>query len=313
MKRFMKCLLVCMLTLIMLSSSANASSLFDLLPVEPTPSIAPQSSIAPSYGDFAGVMADEETEGRDGGTIVLYQNVRAQQMEEFGESLQKQGYQVLEQEMQGNTTAYKLSNSTFTFALFYDRADQSLRAVYPKGTAYAQSAFPGYTKVKLGETFAIKGLGNFTFNSIENMEKLSYYYRWEHGGRHIEADGSSYEPGMLIQFSYYNTDVSAHFFYNRYPSNDGYNSLFQPKFCFMNIDNTYRYTSEYFGGFFEGKLHLDISGGSIDSLTEKSLAVFFELPAGAINSTDGTLGMTMDFPNGEKYVLMLRENGINLY
>jgi len=161
---------------LIMSSSASASSLFDLLPPEPMPIKTPQSSIAPSFGDFADVMADEETENKEGGKIVLYQNVSAYQMEDYGKELQKQGYQVLEQETQGNTTAYKLSNNTFTFTLFYDRSDQSLREVYPKGTAYAQSAFPGYIKVKLGEKFKIQDLGEFTFESMDFLEELVYYY-----------------------------------------------------------------------------------------------------------------------------------------
>ena len=320
MKRFMKCLLVCMFTLIMLSSSANASSLFDLLTPEPMPTKTPQSNIAPSFGDFANVMADEETENKEGGKIVLYQNVSASQMEDYGKELQKQGYQVLEQETRGNTTAYTLSNNTFTFTQFYDSSDQSLREVYPKGTAYAQSAFPGYIKVKLGEKFKIQDLGEFTFESMDFLEELVYYYYYKsrsypHDWYRV-SDCTEERPGIFIKFNYYNTSTQAKDFHHRYlDSDDEGNSLFLPSLFYNNIDNSYKYKPTYYGAVDGTKLnaHYMGSGGLVSSLEEKMLAIYFELPAGAMNSTDGTLAMTMDFPNGEKYVLMLRENGVNLY
>lgn len=320
-KHLGKSILICTLALILLTSAACADSLFDFLPEDPTPSPAPQSSVAPSYGDFAGVMVDEETVNDNGDAVITYYNVSAQQMQDFGVALKQQGYVVEVEQEQDGVKAYQLSNNIFSFILFYNMAEQSLKTVYPKGTEYATSLFPGYTKVYLGDTFKIKGLGEFTFDSIEFMNEqfeFSYsyfiqstYYRTR--GELIEIDISSASPGMLIKFSYYNTDVSAKTFYKRWLVDES-NSLIQKIICFLNMDdNTYTYTSDYYGGFYEGKLHLDSQGGSISSLEEQSLAVFYALPTGALNSTDGTLAMTMDFPNGEKYVLMLRENGVNLF
>jgi len=309
-------LLTVVLVLLMLSPSASASdSLFNLLPSEPTPKPASQSSVAPSYGDFAGVVVDDETVNNKGDTVVTYQNVSARQMEDFGAALKKESYSVVEQGEQGNTVAYKLSNDVFTFTLFYDKANQNLQVVYPKGTVFAQSVFPGYTKVKLGETFKIKGLGEFTFHSFTPCENIKDYGHSYKGKLNTTKMVSSFS-GYLIEFTYYNVSKEAKDFWTVGDErNHVYSEIFKSTLSYDNDDDLYQFEPEH-AGYFNGEyLRCDPGAGynCIPSLESAERAISFNPPTGVKNATDGTLGMTMDFPNGEKYVLMLRENGVNLY
>ena len=310
--------LTVVLVLLMLSPSASASySLFNLLPSEPTPKPVPQSSVAPSYGDFAGVMVDDETVNNKGDTVVTYQNVSARQMEDFGAALKKESYSVVEQGEQGNTVAYKLSNDVFTFTLFYDKANQNLQVVYPKGTVFAQSVFPGYTKVKLGETFKIKGLGEFTFHSFTPCENIKDYgFSYEGKLETTDPKFVSSVSGYLIEFTYYNVSKEAKRFEAvGVESYHVVSEIFESTLSYDNDDDLYQFKPEH-AGYFNGEYLRHDSGAGynrIPSLESAELAISFNPPTGVKNATDGTLGMTMDFPNGEKYVLMLRENGVNLY
>ena len=51
----------------------------------------------------------------------------------------------------------------------------------------------------------------------------------------------------------------------------------------------------------------------VPSLEEEILYSIFDIPSGVRTSTDGTLYATIDFATGDKYIMMLREDGVDCY
>ena len=48
-------------------------------------------------------------------------------------------------------------------------------------------------------------------------------------------------------------------------------------------------------------------------MTEGYKYAIFNLPSGVRESTDGSIYVTIEFAAGDKYVMTLRENGVNYY
>ena len=51
----------------------------------------------------------------------------------------------------------------------------------------------------------------------------------------------------------------------------------------------------------------------IKSMTEGYKYAIFNLPSGVRESTDGSIYVTIEFAAGDKYMMTLRENGVNYY
>lgn len=337
MKNFQKTICFSLVLMMLFVHGASASSLFDLLPPEPTEVPALQETLAPSYGDFANVSEDEETKNEAGDTIVTYQNVSAQQVNDFGVELAKMGYEILNKESKDEMIAYQLSNSKFTFTVIYDQSASILRTIYPKGVSYAQSLFPGYTKVKPGETFKIKNLAEFTFNTVYLCKDLPSYSRTSYSidsGEQLDKNDKFVYPHLfLIEFVYKNISTSQRsleghssgfIMGNIFGNEDKYRMKDVIQFIYINEDNMYSFdaiaggyyeqgdesylrSEEYYNlGHYRGYQH-------VEPLETALRAIGFDLPQIAIDDPTGTLALKMDFPNGEKYVLILRENGKNYY
>ena len=315
MKRFSRCLLICTLVFLMLSSSASATSIFDLLPNEPS---STNDSAAPSYGNICGEEPVSTTPNAQNDTIVTYENVSVEDVDRFGTYLDQRDYTVTEKQVQGNQYGYRISNGNITFSMVYDNSNHTMNLIYPEGIEYEPIMFPGYKRLLLGETVRIEGLGEFTFKSFSMSEKITNVYgRSYHYGEYYD-DKYSFR-GAFLSFSYYNSTSNDRYFHSaeRAFSVNKNNTLFDEELQYLSDGMKYPVGSDNMG--------IDQGNYTIYSYLAKcaaakttNLCAAFKLEDRISSSTDGTIGITFAFHSGgirnyPKYVLVLRENGKNLY
>ena len=317
----MKKLIMAALTvaLVLTVSCGMAESIFAPLPEEKTPAA---QLTAPSYGKLANVEPDSVEENAEGGRIVTYNNVDTAGYNQFGVYLGSLGFSVADQEQRDNQIAYAVTNGQVSFVMIYDQAARTMQTIYPKGTDYEVSLFPGYTQVKPNDEITVSGLGSFVFGQLvldgdghvcgsaavyEKGGKVSYY----------NEKGNSYHRGVKswMEFSFYNIANTEKTF-----SQMG-NDLFTAELVFLNQDNQYAFEMKEFGRFLTGKniistapSHSPSTYDIIENRPCKPLdslngAVAFDLPDGLRTSAEGTIAVKLNFRTGEKYILMFRENG----
>ena len=161
-----------------------------------------------------------------------------------------------------------------------------------------------YQRLAMGETVKIPDLGEFKFE------------RFVFGDITDDPDNryaiESYSGGLL-EFSYYNisTDLK-HFYSSLGLSRKRNNDLFIPIIRYKNEDNPYLYDAASCGMMRKDNvIWTDVH--QLQPLTNYDLAVGFSLPEGFINSTDGHMSVLLDFNDDKRYILILREDGVNLY
>ncbi len=319
MKRFSRCLLICTLVFLMLSSSASATSIFDLLPNEPS---STNDSAAPSYGNICGEEPVSTTPNAQNDTIVTYENVSVEDVDRFGTYLDQRDYTVTEKQVQGNQYGYRISNGNITFSMVYDNSNHTMNLIYPEGIEYEPIMFPGYKRLLLGETVRIEGLGEFTFNSFSMPEKITNVYGRSYHGDGIYTDDKYSFRGAILTFSYYNSTSDARYYnsFERRFTVDKNNSLFDEELQYLTDGIKYPAVSDNMG--------IDWGNNTIYSHLAKcasakttNLCMAYKLENRISSSTDGTIGIAFAFHGGggrtimdrPKYVLVLRENGNNLY
>ena len=320
------------LALVPVVTGASADSIFPEM--TPAPAVAEPASAAeveavshtaPSYGMMADVASDEVSENAQGGAVVTYRKVTADDFNRFGAFLGDLGYTVTDTETQAGQTAYALSDGRTDFVVFFDLAGETLTLVYPKGVEYEEPLFPGYQSFRIGDTIRIRGLGDFRFTSFV-MDGKAYccglgqilsrdcrYYYDAHG-----ADMKRRAVHSWLEFDYRNTATEEKRF-----SEDA-NDLFDIALVYIT-DGT-RYTFEPYS---RGKAFGDntiytaynpVFGETcsrqahpVSPMSDAIREVIFDLPSGVTGSADGTLAVTIDFRTGEHYVLMLRNNGVSRF
>lgn len=315
MKRFLRCLTIFVLVFLMLSASAAASSIFDLLPDNPA---SADSHVAPSYGNICGEDPVSSVPNAQNDTLVEYDNVSVEDVDRFGTYLGRRDYTVIDQQVQGNQYGYRISNGTITFSMIYNAADQIMYVIYPQGIEYEPVAFPGYKRLELGDTVRIDNLGEFTFKSFSMSEKITNVYgRSYHYGDYYD-DKYAFR-GAILSLSYYNSTSNDRYFHSAEKafSVNKNNSLFDEEFQYLSGEMKFPVGSDNMG--------IDWGNHTIYSYLAKcaaakttNLCVAFKLEDRISASTDGTVGITFAFHSGgprnyPKYVLVLRENGKNLY
>ncbi len=308
-------LLALLLVFSTLSTSAYATSIFDLLPDEGTSSVV---ALAPSYGNMSGTEPDAETKNIQNDTIVTYKDVSAKDVNRFGQYLGQRNYAVIEQQTQGSQYGYRISDGNITFSMVYDNSDHSLNLIYPEGTEWEPIAFPGYKRIYLGETVNIDGLGEFTFNSFSMSEAVTNIYDRSYHYGDYEYDKYSFR-GAFLSFSYYNSTSMDKFFHSAEKrfSVDKHNPLFDEELQYIVDGNKYPATSDNMGKEWSNyTIYSHLAKCEAAKTTDLCLA--YRLEDRISSSTDGTIGITFAFHNGHygnypKYVLVLRENGKNLY
>lgn len=310
------------LALMLAVSGCLAESIFD--PIEDTTVAAP-SLTAPSYGAMANVAEDQVEQSAEGGTIVTYRGVDASGYNSFGTWLGGLGFSVASKEKREGQIAYALTDGQVEFVMIYDQLNQIMTLIYPKGTDYEQSAFPGFSSTDVGNEIIIPGLGKFVFQNmvmdesgvvcgfacVYNNGKAIYFN--EKG-----EDGKYRKVRSWISFTYYNTSTSAKTF-----SQMG-NDLFDAVLVYQNTDNEYRFEMKECGRYLESKKIIStapdrspseytiIENPPCDPLSTLEGAVVFDLPDGLRASADGTIALELNFRTGEKYVICYRMDGENL-
>ena len=151
------------LALVLFVTGCLAESAFELLPEDNTETVRLQ---APSYGAMANVEPERVEQSADGGTIVTYSGVDAAGFNRFGVYLGERGFAATGQEKEENRLAYSLSDGQASFVMIYDMEARTMQLVYPEGTDYEVSLFPGYTRIDFNEEINIPGLGKFTFHDF---------------------------------------------------------------------------------------------------------------------------------------------------
>ncbi len=318
-------LMALLLMLSLMVSSVYAESIFPMLTPAPTaePTPAPAAASTPSYGMMANVAADEVTQNAQGGTVVTYRNVSADNFNSFGAYLGQRGFSVAVTETQGEQTAYALSDGMTEFIMFYDVTQQTMIFVYPKGTEYEQPLFPGYLPLAYGEEVYIPNLGKFTFEQFQ-LDHLGYLVGMGEGHNdfYYDTDGSMTFTRMKIYtkfgFKCFNTTSGD----LRFDAKA--NDLFVMTLHCVNEYGTYSYEQYtqccynsrrdmFYNGYSSIWSGLYYMANPLPSLTDSYRYVIFNVPSGIRTSMDGTIYATIEFTTGEKYVVMLRENGVNYY
>ncbi len=319
------------LLLSLIVSGACAGSILPVMTPVPTaaPTAAPAAPVcAPSYGMMANVEADEVTINARGGTVVTYRNVPADGFNAFGEYLGERKFAVTGTETQDGQTAYALSDGRTAFVLFYDVAGQVMTLVYPEGTEYEQPRFPGYQTISLGEEIQVPGLGRFTFvdfhlnfetkmaGMVDQIGREKYYF--DVNGKEIYGGNQTTKVYTYFGFKAFNTTPGdLQFCANK-------NEVLTMTLHYVNGDGKYsyeqstpaRYNSKidmFVNGYKESYDFISCLSWPLPSMTNNHLYSIFDTPSGVRNSADGTMYVTIEFTTGDRYVIVLRENGVDLY
>ena len=310
------------LALMLVVSGCLAESIF--APLEVIPTTAP-SLTAPSYGAMANVAEDQVEQNAEGGTIVTYRSVDASGYNSFGTYLGDIGFSVASQEKREGQIAYALTDGQVEFVMIYDQLNQVMTLIYPKGTEYEQSAFPGFSSADVGKEIVIPGLGKFVFHNMAMDESgvvcgIAAIYDSKGKVSYYDEKGNSYHRNVRswIPFTYYNTSTTAKTF-----SQIG-NDLFDAVLVYQNKDNEYRFEMKEGGRYLESRKIIStapdrspseytiIENRPCDPLSTLEGAVVFDLPDGLRASADGTIVLELSFKTGEKYVICYRMDGENL-
>ncbi len=306
---------------------ASAESIFPRLTPAPTAAPVPAAEsvpLAPSYGMMANVAADEVTQNAQGGTVVTYRGVSADGFNAFGEYLGRRGFSVTGTETQDDQIAYALTDGRVDFIMFYHMSGQRMTLVYPQGTAYEQPRFPGYQPLQYGEEIYVPSLGKFLFNDFElndkstlvgMVDKIDGELRYDAQGK---LDFQKKKTYSQFGFRCYNTTNRELLFC------DTANDLFDMTLHCINEYGEYSYRQctqgayipkigMFLNGYKKAYEGLYYMAGPLKSLTETYRYAFFDLPEGVRTSADGTLYVTIEFKTGDKYAMILRENGVNYY
>ena len=312
-------------------SGACAGSIFPVLTPVPTaaPTAAPAASVlAPSYGMMANVKADDVSMNTQGDTVVTYRNVPADGFNSFGEYLGGRGFAVTGTETQDGQTAYALSDGRTAFVLFYQAAEQVMTLVYPRGTDYEQPRFPGYRTISFDEEIQVPGLGRFAFvdfylnnkaamaGMVDKIGNEMYYY--DISGKEIYMGDKTETIYTFLGFTAFNTtNRDLQFSANK-------NELLTMTLHYVNSDGEYSY-EQYTPANYISRINMFLNGYKanydfvsyaawpLESMTDGYLYSIFKLPSGVRNSTDGTMYVTIEFATGDRYVIVLRENGVDCY
>ena len=319
MKKIRLFALILALILTLSASAAQAESIFNIPEDEETelPSLR-----APSYGAMANVAEDRVEPSADGGTIVTYLGVSASEANEFGVYLGRLGFSVTKQEQEEGRLGYAVSDGLVSFTMIYNQAEKSMQLIYPKGTDYEVSLFPGYTRINAGQELTIPGLGRITFHPFFLNDKVTcadWYL-----SLYPKADGLAVQyKYSWLPFTFYNTSAKN----VRYGPHSG-NDLFTVRLVYHMEDGTYVYEDNVYrrGRYLadrkaiaasrveNNKYHLSyaFTNKPCEPLTAMDCAAVFDLPESLRTSTGGTIAVELDFLHGERFVLMLRENGADL-
>ena len=297
---------------------------------EPTYETEPTVLIAPSYGAMANVAPDSVAENTQGGTIVTYNNVGADEFNRFGAYLGEKKFAVVGEETKDEQLAYVISDGSVQFVLIYDPNGSVLNLIYPQGMKYEECFFPGYVPLEYGKEIYVPNLGRFEFvdfylNSEYCMAGMveKYYGAWfyyDTNGNFISDKKSDINKiYTFLGIKFFNTTANDLAFW------DGDNDILTTRLYYVHDEyGTFSYDQFTQGGYnphtgvftngysakYDGSYYMSYP---VESLTDGYKYVFFNLPEGVRTSGEGTIFVTIDFTTGEKYVMPLRVDGTDLF
>ena len=313
-KQYAARLAALILVLLTAVSGSLAESIFAPIPEEETQEI---QLTAPSYGKMANAAPDLVEQNTEGGTIVTYNHVDASGYNDFGAYLGGRGFTVTGQEEQGSRIAYALSDGRVSFVMIYDRESRTMQLVYPKGTGYEESLFPGYTRIEPGREITVPGLGVFVFREFRLNTKIHRASRFGKYFGDILSFGKEKTVNCILAFSYYNSSAEdKNYFYEP-------NDLFETTLVYQSGKTEYTFAEDSHGRYREDlgiyatglrktDKYLVLDNIQIGPLQTAEYAIGFDLPETVCSSVGGTIALKLEFKTGEKYVLVFREDGKDL-
>ncbi len=312
-----KLFLILISLMLAFTSAACADTLFPSL----APAVQdPPADAAPSYGKYANVAPDSEEPYAEGGTVVTYSGVSENAYEDFGNYLSEFGFELLDSNVDGRTVEMIVANGRFSIGVAYNADTRELKTIYEEGVEYEKmDYFQGYTRIALGDTVRVKGLGEFTVSEFHlnnySLRRAQHYYKGHVLG---ELDRTS----VALVFDYLNTTndtkyykgdaVKSSYGYYFHGSGDR-NDLADITLYYINDNGVYAFESVCYGYLKEQLLIDDEEIDSIPKMESSVRCASFEVPESVLNAGDGMLAVGMEFhDSGEKAVLILRENGIKI-
>ena len=306
--------LVLISLLLVCGSAASAGTLFPSL----APSIPDSVEGAPSYGGYANVRPAKEEPYADGGTVVTYTGVSEQDYEGFGNYLAQLGFELVDSNVQGRVAEMIVANDQYSIGVVYNADTGDLQLIYGEGVEYAKmDIFKGYTRISLGETLKVPGLGEFTFTEFHlNNYSLRRATELFYGG----IIGRVSNTSTALVFKYMNTtNQTKHYRSDAFAIGDvfyeGYNKrndLADITLYYINDDGDYAYPSIFYG-LLTSDLWLfadDETDIGVRQMATSLRCASFDVPQAVLNSTDGTLAVALEFHGTDvKAVLFLRYDG----
>ena len=322
MKRFV---ILVMTLCLCFSTFATAESLFPSLSTPEPTSVA--GGKAPSYGGMANVDPDDVQPYAEGGQVVTYENVDEQGYQDFGVYLNELGYEVVAQNVQGRTAEMKLSDGKLNIGMVYYGEEQKMLLIYEKDVEFEKrDLFAGYTRFNWGDTISLKKFANVSIDQFALEGTLKIENAWMDRIGYGSA-GEHYICKTFLFFSLENLTAESIQFYSgsntRYlfglsneMENKTHNGVGIIKLHYINENGEYIYPMDSYGyewNRYEAILTDDHAMGDnrhyVPSMEKRCLGLNFDVPSNVRNATDGTLAITFDFVTGDKYVLILREDG----
>lgn len=291
----MKKIIILLFLLLTVTSAVSAQSLFPMLST-PTPE---PSELAPSYSGYSDVEPDEEKDYGADGTVVSYFHVTEKEYLAFGDYLAALGFEAVTTNVNGRTAELILNDGKFNIGISYNADDEILLVIYEDGVDYQKAdIFPGYKRITFSDTLSIPNWAEIRFRDFQVNKPRQI----------VISDTETW-----IMFSFYNKSGSAVDFNSRYQRNGVIcNDIARMILHYINDEGHYTFAMDDFAP--SDYDYLDNKVVTIQPMINKDLVVGFGHDAAPVlqNSTDGMLAVTFDFVTGDKYVLILRENGIDI-
>ena len=303
--------------MLLCASWACADTLFpSLAPAAPEP-----ADTAPSYGGYANTAPSGTEPYAEGGTVVTYSGVSEQNYADFGEYLAGLGFELKASNVEGRTAEMIIANEKFSIGVVYNADTREMKLIYEEGVEYAKmDYFRGCTRVALGETLKVKGLGNFSFSEFHlrnyDLRRASHYYK----GRVVTGmKGTS----VALVFDYLNTTNETKNYKSdafiakssgRMMEGSGkVNDLADITLWYINDNDAYTFDSICYGYLSPSRDLLisdDAEDRGVRKMENSVRCASFDLPEAVLNAEDGTLAVVLAFHGTEeKAVIILRENG----
>ena len=296
--------------LLSITAVASGQSLFPMLSSSEESSESSKPESAPSFSAFANVEPNEVRDFGSDGKALVYNWVSEDQYMQFGEYLAGFGFEVTESNVNGRVAELMLSNEQFNIGVSYNGNDEVLYVIYEEGVDYQKmDYFVGYKRVKYSDVINIKDWGSIRINKFvlnepiqianEELPTWMIFEVTNSTNQEIRFKSHKFENHQIVVVNDIG-EITLHYIKNRqqimFPM-----QIYEPYYI-NYVDDSVDVFLEKFDSY-----------SVLPFSTQEFIVGFRKLPPDVCNSTDGTFAVTFDFITGDKYVIFLREDGVDLW